>query len=102
MSPSHCKDTQGKCLLQGVDILKRCSSYMRVLLYTIKRSLAKLNIEHKMCCNKPIDYKTLTKFFQTSLPGCMEKEVTPIYWHIGCGNQFQLENKNFWVYFFSL
>ena len=25
--------------------------------------LAKLNIKHRMCCNKPIDYKMLTKFF---------------------------------------
>ena len=36
---------------------------MRVLLYTTKRSLAKLNIKHRMSCNKPIDYKMLTKFF---------------------------------------
>ena len=47
----------------GVDILNRCSSYMGVLLYTITRSLAKLNIKDRMCCNKPIDYKMLTKFF---------------------------------------
>ena len=33
------------------------------LLYTIKRSLAKLNIKHRVCYNKPIDYKMLTKFF---------------------------------------
>ena len=63
MSLSHCKDAQGKCLLQGVDILKRCSFYMRVLLYTTNRSLAKLNIKHRMSCNKPIDYKMLTNFF---------------------------------------
>ena len=50
-------------LLKRLDILKRCSSYMGVLLYTIKRSLAKLNIKHRMCFNKPIDYKMLTKFF---------------------------------------
>ena len=25
--------------------------------------LAKLNIKHRMSCNKPIDYKMLTKFF---------------------------------------
>ena len=25
--------------------------------------LAKLNIKHRMCCNKPIDYKMLTKVF---------------------------------------
>ena len=36
---------------------------MGVLLYTIKRSLAKLNIKHRMCCDKSIDYKMLTKFF---------------------------------------
>ena len=91
-------------LLKGVDILKRCSSY-RVSLYTIKRSLAKLNIKHRICCNKPIDYKMLTKFFWTSLPDCMGKEVTPIYWHIGCAiffaTQFWLENKNLWVYFLA-
>ena len=107
MSLSHCKDTQGKCLLYGgVDTLKRCSSYMRVLLYTIKRSLAKLNIKHRMCCNKPIDYKMLTKFF-----------LDVIAWFYGEGGnshilayrmchfyatQFRLENKNFWVYLFSL
>ena len=65
MSLSHCKDTQGKCRSFRVDILKRCGSYtcMWVLQYTIKRSLAKLNIKHRMCCNKPIDYKMFTKFF---------------------------------------
>ena len=36
---------------------------MGVLLKTIKRSLAKLNIKHRMCCDKPIDYKILAKFF---------------------------------------
>ena len=35
---------------------------MRVLLYTIKRSLAKLNIKHRMCCNESTD-KMLAKFF---------------------------------------
>ena len=63
MSLSHCKDTKGKCLSLRVGILKRCGSFMWVLLYTIKRSLTKLNIKHRMCCNKPIDYKMLTKFF---------------------------------------
>ena len=37
---------------------------MRVLRYTIKSSLAKLNIKHRMSCNKPIAYKMLIKFFQ--------------------------------------
>ena len=53
-------------LLKGVYILKRCSSYMGVLLYTIKRPLAKLNVffkKHRICCNEPIDYKMLTKLF---------------------------------------
>ena len=36
---------------------------MGALLYIIKRSLAKLNIKHRMCCDKPIDYKMLSKFF---------------------------------------
>ena len=35
---------------------------MRVLLYTIKRSLAKLNIK-PICCNESTDYKMLAKFF---------------------------------------
>ena len=26
--------------------------------------MEKLNIKRRMCCNKPIDYKMLTKFFQ--------------------------------------
>ena len=30
---------------------------MRVLLCTIKRSLAKLNIKRRICCNEPTDYK---------------------------------------------
>ena len=34
-----------------------------VLLYTIKGSLAKLNIKHIMYCNKPVNYKMLNKFF---------------------------------------
>ena len=57
---------------------------MQVLLYTIKRSLAKLNIKHRMCCNKPIDYKMLTKFFLDIFALLYGKEVTPIYWGIGC------------------
>ena len=81
MSLSHCKDTyQGKCLSFRVDILKRCGSYMRVLLCTIKRSLAKVNIKHGMYCNKPIDYKMLTKFFLDIFAWLYGKEVTPIYW----------------------
>ena len=31
-------------------MLERCSSYMGVLLYTIKRSLAKLNIKYNQSC----------------------------------------------------
>ena len=85
MSLSHYKDTQGKCLSFRVDILERCGSYMRVLLYTIKRSLAKLNIKHRMCCNKPIDYKMLIKFFLDITAWLYGKEVTPIYCcGIGC------------------
>ena len=57
---------------------------MRVLRYTIKRSLAKLNIKHRMSCNKPIAYKMLTKFFQDIFALLYGKEVTPIYWGIGC------------------
>ena len=85
MSLSHCKDTQGKCLSLRVDILKRCGSFMWVLLYTIERSLTKLNIKHRMCCNKPIDYKMLTKFFLDIIAWLSGKEVTPTYcWDIGC------------------
>ena len=54
---------QEKCLSSRAEVLKRCGCYMQVLLYTIKRSLAILNIEYRMCFNKPIDYKMLTKFF---------------------------------------
>ena len=61
---------------------------MRVLLYTIKRSLAKLNIKHRMCCNEPTDYKMLTKFFPDifalSYVKDVRKDVTPIYWGTGC------------------
>ena len=85
MSLSHCKDTQGKFLSFRVDILKRCGSYMRVLLSIIKRSLAKLNIKHRMCCKKPIDYKMLTKFFLGIIAWLYGKGVTPIYcWGIRC------------------
>ena len=63
MSLSNCKDTQEQYLSFRVEVLKRCGSYMRILLYMIKRSLAKLNIKHRMCCNKPINYKMFTKFF---------------------------------------
>ena len=57
---------------------------MQVLLYTIKRSLAKLNIKHRMCCNKPIDYKMLAKFFLDIIAWLYGKEVTPMYcWGIG-------------------
>ena len=57
---------------------------MRVLLYTIKRSLAKLNIKHRMYCNEPTDYKMLTKFFPDIFALSYGKGVTPIYWGIGC------------------
>ena len=56
---------------------------MRVLLYTIERSLAKLNIKHIMCCNEPTDYKMLTKFFPDIFALSYGKDVTPIYWGIG-------------------
>ena len=57
---------------------------MRVLLYVIKRSLAKLNIKHRMCCNKPTDYKMLTKFLPDIFALSYGKDVIPIYWGIGC------------------
>ena len=82
---------------------------MRVLLYTIKRSLAKLNIKHRMCCNEPIDYKMLTKFFPDNFALLYGKDVrkdaTPICWGTGYASfrplidQFRLENKDFGVYF---
>ena len=49
MSLIHCKDTQEKCLSFRVE---RFLKDVVLLLYTIKRSSAKLNIKHKMCCNK--------------------------------------------------
>ena len=56
---------------------------MRVLLYTIKRSLAKKNIKHRMYCNESTDYKMLVKFFPdifALLYGKdVRKDVTPIY-----------------------
>ena len=61
---------------------------MRVLLYTIKRSLAKLNIKLRMCCNESTDYKMLAKFFPDifalSYGKDVKKDVTPIYWGIEC------------------
>ena len=65
---------------------------MRVLLYTIKRSLAKLNIKHRICYNKPADHKMLAKFFLDIIAWLhgegdnspLGKELTPIYWGIGC------------------
>ena len=50
---------------------------MRVLLYIIKRSLAKLNIKHRMCCNEPTDYKMLTKFFPDIFVLSYGKDVLP-------------------------
>ena len=99
MSLSHCKDAQGNVSPLGVNILKRCSSYVGVLLYTIKRSLAKLNIKHRICCNKPIDYKMLIKFFLdviTWLYG--EGRNSQILAYKMChfyGTQFRLETENF-------
>ena len=52
---------------------------MRVLLYTIKRSLAKLNIKHRMCYSEPTDYKMLTKVFLDIFALSYGKDVTPIY-----------------------
>ena len=75
MSLNLCKDTQEKCIFFRVEILKRCDSYMRVLLYTIKRSLAKLNIKGRNCA--AMDQLTLAMFSYTSSPGCIGKEVTP-------------------------
>ena len=58
---------------------------MRVLLYTIKKSLAKLNIKHRICCNQLIDYKMLTKFFLDIIVWLYGEEVTPMYcWDKGC------------------
>ena len=70
-----------------------------VLLYTIKRKLAKLNIKHRICFNKPIDYKMLTKFFLdviASLYG--EGGNSHILTYRMCrfyGTRFRLENKIF-------
>ena len=57
---------------------------MRVLLYTIKRSLEKLNIKHRICCNEPTDYQMLTKFFPDIFALSYGKIVTPIYRGMGC------------------
>ena len=63
MSLSNGKDTQEKHRFSfRVEVLKRCGSYMRILLYIIKRSLAKLNIKERMCYNKPVNHKMLAKF----------------------------------------
>ena len=102
MSLSNCKDTQEKHLSFRAEVLKRYGFYMWVLLYTIKRSLTKLNIKHGMCCNKPINYKMLTKFF-----------LDTIVWLYGEGDNSHILGRrmcyfkvlsfgskiNFWVYF---
>ena len=101
-SLSNCKDTQEKYFSFRVEVLKRCGSYMRVLLYTIKRSSAKLIIKHRMYCNKPINYKGLTKLFLDIIAWLYEEG----------GNSHILEYRmchfralsfgwkiNFWVYF---
>ena len=82
MSLSHCKNSQGKYLFFQVDIpeVLICG----FLLYTVKRSLAKLNIKHRMCCNEPTDYKMLTKFLPDIFALFYGKDVTPIYWGIAC------------------
>ena len=64
MSLSRCKDTQGKCLsyrryISSKDIVLIWIFYCILL----RDLLAQLNIKHRMCCNKPIDYKMLPKFF---------------------------------------
>ena len=70
--------------------------------------LAKLNIKHRMCsCNKPIDYKMLTKFFIDIIAWLYGEGGNshllvyildvPFY-----GTQFWLENKKFLGLFFSL
>ena len=64
MSLSSCKDTQEKYLSFRLEVLKRCDSYMRVLLHTIERSLAKLNIKDRMCC-KPINCSQFHGFWQS-------------------------------------
>ena len=78
MSLSHCKDTQGKCRSFRVDILKRCGSYVGFTVYH-KRSLAKLNINTECAAINLLTTRCLPRFSETSLPGCMGKEVTPIY-----------------------
>ena len=75
---------------------------MWVLRYTIKRSLAKLNIKHKMSCSKPIAYKMLTKFFLDIFALLYGKEVTPIYWGIGCAIFRPLWNIKIFGSIFSL
>ena len=75
---------------------------MRVLWYTIKRSLAKLNIKHRTSCNKPIGYKMLTKFFPDIFTLLYGKEVTPIYWGIGCAIFRPLWNIKIFGSIFSL
>ena len=104
MSLSHSKDSQGKQTFR-VDILKRCGSCMWVLLSTIKRSLAKLNIKHGMCCNKPTDYKMLAKFFLDIIAWFFgEGGNSQILGYRMChfqGTRFRLKNKNFLVYFLA-
>ena len=78
---------------------------MRVLPYTIKRSLAELNIEHRMCCNKPIDYKMLTKFFLDVIAWLYgEGGNSQILAYRMChfyGTLFRLENNKLWVFFLA-
>ena len=73
-----------------------------VLWYTIKRSFAKLIIKHRMSCNKPIAYKKFTKFFPYIFALLCGKEVTPIYWGIGCAIFRPLWNIKIFGSIFSL
>ena len=67
----------------------------------------KLNVKHRMCCNKIIDYKMLTNFFSDIIAWLIMngKEVTLIYWGTGCtifrilGFSWKI---NFWVCFVAL
>ena len=69
--------------------------------------LAKLNIKHRMCCKKPIDYMMLTKFFLDIIAwlyGEGGNSHILAYIYRMChfyGTQFLLENKNLWVYFLA-
>ena len=64
MSLSHCKDTQGKCLSYRGQISSKDIVFIWVFYcIPVRELLVKLNIKHRMCCIKIIDYKMLTKPF---------------------------------------